>query len=242
MLGNTFVIFFVLSTGFFIINVPGWIRWFRWLSPYFYSFRIIAISQFRNRTFSCEGVTGPASSQCSGENVLRGLNVSPSQPLWPMFLGILGFFIIVTLVSWLLLVVWKPGGVRHAARVTSDRKEKELVDPEIDILRARVDVTANDVKLYHVRRTFPSWDRVEVPILSGISARFPSGEVSVIMGPSGSGKSSFLRMCAGRPLTSGPLGKFEPQGEIKFNDKLMSRKTRHVCAFVEQGMSEVIDC
>lgn len=240
LLGNALVIFFILSTGFFIVNVPGWIRWFRWLSPYFFSFRVIVISQFRNRTFSCDGVTGPAASQCSGENVLRGLRISPSQPLWPMFLGILGFYIVVTALAWFLLTVWKPGGVRHAARVASESKGKELADSELDILRTRVDVTADTVKLFHVKRNVPSLERIETPILSNISARFPSGEVSVILGPSGSGKSTFLRMCAGRPLTSGLLGKFQSQGEIRFNDTLVSRKTRHICAFVEQGTHGVL--
>ncbi|THG93869.1 hypothetical protein EW026_g7481 [Hermanssonia centrifuga] len=192
LLGNALSIFFILSPGYFVVNVPGWIRWFRWLSPLFFSFRIIVISQFRNRTFS--------------------------------FMAL----------SWLLLTVWKPGGVRHARRISSDQKGKELSEPEIDLARARVDVRAENVKLFHVRRTVPSWQRMETPILTDVSARFPSGEVSVIMGPSGSGKSTFLRMCAGRPMIGGLLSSFESHGQILFNGVPVSNRTRHVCAFVEQ--------
>lgn len=237
MLGNAISIFLTLSSGFFIVDVPNWIRWFRWLSPMFYSFRIVAITQFRNRDFACTGITGPAFSQCAGNNVLRGLQTSPDEPIWPLFFGNAGFLFVVLFLSWLLLHTWKPGGVRHASRLTSDSKANELHAPKIDIVRARVEVVAEHVKLTHVRPKFPSLKTIETPVLTHISARFPSGEVSVIMGPSGSGKSTFLRMCAGRPLKSGLLSHFVPQGTILFNGIPVSKSTRHICAFVEQGKS-----
>jgi hypothetical protein len=160
--------------------VPGWIRWFRWISPFFFSFRIILISQFRNRQFSCEGVIGEANTaQCVGNNALRSLLVSPDEPLWPLFLGNVGFIVIVLALSLLLLTVWKPGGVRHAQRVASGPKGKELTSAEIDLARAKVFVQAENVKLTFVRRLFPSWKKVEVPILTNINAVFPPGEVTV---------------------------------------------------------------
>lgn len=228
-------IFFILSPGLFVVNVPGWIRWFRWLSPHFYSFRIIVVSQFRDRMFACPGVTGPALAQCDGANALRAIRLSPTAPIWPFFLGNVGFLCVVLFMSWVLLSLWKPGGVKHAQRVTTDYKGKELSSPELDIVRARVDVVAEHVKLWHVRRSVPSWEKVETPILTDVSARFPSGEVSVIMGPSGSGKSTFLRMCAGRTMKAGLTSSFEPQGTILFNGVPASKRTRRICAFVEQG-------
>ncbi|EKM57215.1 uncharacterized protein PHACADRAFT_92002, partial [Phanerochaete carnosa HHB-10118-sp] len=238
LLRNAFSIFFIFSPGFFIVNVPGWIRWFRWISPHFFSFRIVVISQFRNCTFSCQGVTASALAQCSGNNVLRGLRISPTEPLWLMFLGNLGFLLAVMTFSWFLLMVWKPGGVRHAQCVASDVKGKEISEAEINIVWACVDVTAKHVGLFHVRRTLPSFKRIETPILTDVSARFPSGEVSVIMGPSGSGKSTFLRMCAGRPTKGGLVSSFEGHGEIKLNGVPVSSRTRHICAFVEQDADD----
>ncbi len=76
-------IFFILSPGLFVINVPGWIRWFRWVSPHFYSFRIVVVSQFRDRTFACQVVTGPALAQCDGASVLRAIRLSPTASIWP---------------------------------------------------------------------------------------------------------------------------------------------------------------
>lgn len=152
-----------------------------------------------------------------------------------MFMGNLGFLLVVMALAWMLLCVWKPGGVRHAARVASDLKGKETSDAEIDIVRARVDVTAEHVALTHVRWTLPYFKHDRTPILTDISAQFSSGEVSVIMGPSGSGKSTFLRMCAGRAAKGWLLGSFEAKGEIRFNNVPVSNRTRHICAFVEQG-------
>lgn len=46
----------------------------------------------------------------------------------------------------------------------------------------------------------------EVPALRGVSASFPRGAVTAVIGPSGSGKSSLLRLIAGLdPLTEGSL-------------------------------------
>ena len=159
-----------------------------------------------------------------------------------MFMGLVGFVVVVVGLSWGLLSVWKPGGVKHARKVVEDgRKGKELSHPEMDIVRARVDVIADSVKLTYISApSFPhpfisESRRVEAPILTDISARFASGEVSAIMGPSGSGKSTFLRMCAGRPVKAGLGGRFVPEGKLLFNGVRVSKKTRRICAFVEQG-------
>ena len=117
----------------------------------------------------------------------------------------------------------------------SDARRKTHAPSDIGVVRSPVDVVAEDVRMAHIRRVFPSFRRVETPILSGIDARFPSGQLSVIMGPSGSGKSTFLKMCAGRPMKAGFMSEFVPQGRVLFNGMPVSPKTRHICAFVEQG-------
>jgi hypothetical protein len=170
---------FTLPTGFFIVNVPGWIRWFRWISPYFFSFRIVLISQFRNRQFPCDDVTSDAQAQCDGNNAIRGLRISPDEPLWPLFLGNLGFVVVILALSLILLTFHKPGGVRHAQRVASGAKGKEHTSAEIDLARTKVQVQIEDVKLTYVRRLFPSWKRVEIPILTNVNATFPPGAVTV---------------------------------------------------------------
>lgn len=197
------------------------------------------LSQFRHRSFSCDGVTGPALTQCSGDNVLRGLRISPLEPIWPLLLGNLGFFVVVIVLACVILNFWKPGGVRHAQRITTPTKAKGASEAAIDISRAKVVVIAENVGLRYVRRILPSFQHEETTILTDISARFPSGEVSVIIGPSGSGKSTFLRMCAGQPFNGGLLSSFKSHGSVIFNGIPVSGRTKHVCAFVEQGRSDL---
>lgn len=187
---NSMAVFFIMSVGFFVVPVPGWIRWFRWLSPYFYNFRIATLSQFRDRMFPCPGATGSLLAQCDGNGVLRGLGISPNQPLYPMFLGLLGFIIVCHGLSVLLLTVHHPGGVRHAARINTEVASKDLAYPELDLVRQAVDVEASNVKLRYASRALPNFKLEEKAILANMNARFPSGQVSAVMGPSGSGKSS----------------------------------------------------
>jgi hypothetical protein len=96
-----------------------------------------------------------------------------------MFLGHLGFIVVVLVLSLLLLTYWKPGGVRHAQRISSGVKGKEHTDAEIDLARAEIEIRAEEVKLNFVRRLFPSWKKVETPILTNINAVFSPGEVTV---------------------------------------------------------------
>ncbi|KZV81463.1 P-loop containing nucleoside triphosphate hydrolase protein [Exidia glandulosa HHB12029] len=234
LLGNALSIFFILSPGFFVVHVPGWIRWCRWISPYFYSFRVCILTQFRGREFACEGVEGVVRNQCVGDNAIRSLRINPSQPLAPMFAGLLGFMGVCLGLALLLLTVWKPGGVRFArAQSSSERKGKEAKGAQIELARAPVDVQADEVTLTHVSRVPPV---KEVPILTGVSATFRSGEVTVIMGPSGSGKSTFLRTLAGRrPQSAGLLARFVRGGEVRFNGEVVSEKRmQRLSAFVEQ--------
>ncbi|KAI0086907.1 P-loop containing nucleoside triphosphate hydrolase protein [Irpex rosettiformis] len=238
LLGNALSIFFILSPGFFLVNVPGWIRWFRYISPYFYSFRIVILSQLRHRTFPCPSLPLGDLAQCSGDNSLQSLRINPTQPLWPMFMGNVGFIVVVLAMSWVLLSVWKPGGVRYAAKVVSGGsgvvvKGKGQSNLEMDrVLRARVEVQVRSVTLAHLSTTV-NFDlkssrhgQTTIPILTDVTARFPSGEVSVIMGPSGSGKSTFLRMCAGRPIKAAVGSRFVPGGQILFNGVAMASKKR----------------
>jgi hypothetical protein len=96
-----------------------------------------------------------------------------------MFLGHVGFIVIVLGLSLILLTVWKPGGVRHAQRIASGAKGKEHTSAEIDLARAKVEVRAENVQLNFVRRLCPSWKKTETPILTNINAVFPPGEVTV---------------------------------------------------------------
>jgi hypothetical protein len=70
VIGNALNLFQIMSAGFILVDVPPYVSWIRWISPYFYSFStyllshirrgggadctgIMSTTQFRDRTFDC---------------------------------------------------------------------------------------------------------------------------------------------------------------------------------------------
>ena len=53
-----------------------------------------------------------------------------------------------------------------------------------------------DIELVDVRKSYYK-DRLEVPVLTGLSLRIAAGDFAAIMGPSGSGKSTLLHLVGG---------------------------------------------
>ncbi|GAA5989967.1 hypothetical protein JCM5350_002350, partial [Sporobolomyces pararoseus] len=250
LLANGFSILFVLSSGYIITNLGVWISWTRWLSPYFYSFNWMARLQFSDRQFACEGVTGPALNQCMGRNVLTGMRLNLNTPLYVFPLGLLGFIVVTYVWAALQLAYFHPGGVKHAAQVSSnesestleaeednDKLEKKKLDKnasQLDSRKELVDVVVDDLRLVVRKRSLArKGEKVEKVILEKVNARFPAGQVSVIMGPSGAGKSSLLQMLAGR-LSSGAMSDFSSTGTIKLNGKDYDASLASLVAFVEQ--------
>ncbi|KZT29972.1 P-loop containing nucleoside triphosphate hydrolase protein [Neolentinus lepideus HHB14362 ss-1] len=242
LLANGLSIMFVLSAGYIIVNLPAYIGWTRWLSPYFYGFRWVAISQFKGKEFSCSGFEGSARNQCTGDNVLRGLRFNLDTPIWVYPLGIVAFILVVLMISTFLLQYYHPGGVRHAAKQIgkeSDTLRAEKVAEAISSpKRDPVQVELRDLKLdVHLRDWLGRQTRKT--ILSDISAVFRPGKVSVILGPSGAGKSSLLEVISGH-LTTGIFSKFEISGDVLFNAEAMSETTKGLVAFVQQNDSYLL--
>lgn len=40
VIGNALNLFQIMSAGFLVVSVPPYVWWIRWISPYFYSFRM----------------------------------------------------------------------------------------------------------------------------------------------------------------------------------------------------------
>lgn len=176
------------------IDLPVWISWARWLSPYFYGYNWIARLQFIGRQFACVGVTGPGRNACDGINNLIGLRFQLTTPLYVYPLGMLGFIIVTLSLATLLLAFYKPGGVKHAVIQTSSTPSSKQAEPVGLSEREGVDVVVDRLGLNVSLRSLSTKTKgkaVERAILTDVTARFPRGQVSVIMGPSGvSDKSS----------------------------------------------------
>lgn len=219
LLANGFSILFVLGSGYLITDLPVWSSWTRWLSPYFYGkhylvrrahrrafqastrklnplcagFNWIARTQLQSRTFACEGIEGVARSSCEGDAILRSFNLRLATPLYVYPLGLLGFFIVTFSLATLLLAYFHPGGVKHAATQESRSapKPQEQLEVADKAERHGVDVVLEGVGLSVSTRSLRAWQSQEKVILADISANFPRGQLSAIMGPSGVSHSSF---------------------------------------------------
>ncbi|GAA5870410.1 hypothetical protein JCM8547_004025 [Rhodosporidiobolus lusitaniae] len=234
LLANGFSIIFVLSAGYLIPHLPGYLRWTRYLSPYFYGFNWLARLQFTGRTFSCTGSTGAERNQCDGLNVLRGLRFNLNTPLWVFPVGLLGFILVSYTLGTLILNFFHPGGPKHAA---SSPDKTTPVDPAEDAEateRKRIDVVVSDLRLtVGKRNVLRGGKREEKCILEAVDAVFPAGQVSVIMGPSGAGKSSLLQILAGR-LNSGSFSDFSSLGSITLNGHPFDSSLSSLVAFCQQ--------
>ncbi|KAJ7071333.1 P-loop containing nucleoside triphosphate hydrolase protein [Mycena amicta] len=236
MCANALSLFFTLSAGFSLTVVPVWLRWLKWLSTTFYSFRVIATTQFRDRTFACEGVTGVALSQCDGNNVLRALHFTLGTPIVVYFAAEIAIIVILHVLAGIILHFYKPGGVKHAGAAASDHRGKEPITGDMDIPRAKINVEIRNLSFKWVSSGLPFLRAAEdKPILNDISTYFRAGEISAILGPSGAGKSTLLQLiCANRKLNAGPNAHFETSGELLFNGLPATNDVRQSVAFVEQ--------
>ncbi|KAJ7785733.1 P-loop containing nucleoside triphosphate hydrolase protein [Mycena metata] len=235
LVANALSLFFTLTAGFSLTNVPVWLRWIKWISTTFYSFRVVATTQFKGRKFACEGVTGVALTQCDGDNVLRSLDFSDT-PLVVYFAAEIAIIVVLHFLAGLILQFHKPGGVKHAGGGPESRGKESALTGDMDIVRAKIDVEIRNASFKWVRTGLPLGLRraEEKPILNEITSFFPAGEVSAILGPSGAGKSTILQLLAHRKLNAGPGAHFEMTGDLLFNGLPATEDTRNSVAFVEQ--------
>lgn len=235
LLANFFSIAFILSSGYLIVDLPVWVSWCRWWSPYYYGYHWIARLQFVGRTFACEGITGPARNACDGTNVLVGLRFPLGTPLYVYPLGLFGFVVVTQFIAILLLQFYHPGGVQHASQSVTSRKPAENEQEKAVVTsRTSVDVAVENLEL--TVSTGSPWSRKSAKpkqILANVDAFFPAGQVSVIMGPSGAGKSSLLQLLAGR-LNSNARSNFKTSGNILLNGQKLDSSLSSLLAFVEQ--------
>ncbi|KAJ7748491.1 P-loop containing nucleoside triphosphate hydrolase protein, partial [Mycena maculata] len=237
LVANALSLFFTLAAGFSLTNVPVWLRWIKWISTTFYSFRVVATTQFKGRTFACEGVTGVELTQCNGDNVLRGLDFSLDTPLIVYFAAEIAIIVVLHSIAGLIMHFYKPGGVKHAPGGGHENRGKEsALTGDMDIIRAKIDVEIRNLSFKWVSTGLPFGLRQaeKKPILNEITSFFPAGEVSAILGPSGAGKSTILQLLAHRKLNAGPGAHFELTGDLMFNGMPSTDDVRASVAFVEQ--------
>ncbi|GAB1520353.1 hypothetical protein RhiTH_003427 [Rhizoctonia solani] len=235
LMANGLSIFFLLTAGYLLIHPPVYVDWVKWISVYYYGFRAVAISQFKNRTFACPGVEGAARNQCDGNQVLTGLRIPVDHVVGYYFAGLVGLAVAFPFIAGIVLSVYKPGGTRYARKIDpSDAGKGPAVHSDMDISRQRIDVEVRNLGLKWIKTGLVTRKKTEKRILNDVHAVFPSGQVTAILGPSGAGKSTLLQLLASRKMNAGVGSRFESQGEILFNARPVNKNMRDQVAFVEQ--------
>ena len=76
--------------------------------------------------------------------------------------------------------MYHPGGVKHAVRVESGPRRKELTASDMDVVRAKVDIGVRNLSFRWVQSSLGHTKRKEI-ILSHVNAQFPAGQVTAIL-------------------------------------------------------------
>lgn len=98
----------------------------------------------------------------------------------------------------------------------------------------KIDIILDDYKLKITKYNVLGKKTLDFQILKGVTTQFEAGCLNVIMGPSGSGKSSLLNLLSHR-LHSTLLSKYSVTGRMLFNGASPSDSVvRSLCSYVTQ--------
>ncbi|KND02196.1 uncharacterized protein SPPG_02683 [Spizellomyces punctatus DAOM BR117] len=253
LIGNSFFTFLSTSSGFFIQvdQIPVYLRWFKEISYITYGYRLLATNEFTNNEYACPELgTNGQDPRCQGESILKSLGFKSNDYTTPIVALIVNYAILMFLTG--LVLRLKPhSGVRHASaimRKNGDKKDRTLaIDEEMQRGEAsvpRIDIRLDDVSLYISKKAYPAKETTATvtPILQNITAEFPSGQLSVILGASGAGKSTLLNLLMGRPLHTGPLTQTTQTGRILYKGVELdsSAQIASICSLVVQDDNHLL--
>ncbi|TRM67109.1 P-loop containing nucleoside triphosphate hydrolase protein [Schizophyllum amplum] len=233
------------SCGFFIQanSIPVYVRWLKWIAYIYYAFAALAVNEFTDEYYDCpsgDAATDPDCLQYRGNFILQNLSFDPNWYVIPVIV-MLAFVVIFMLIGGLLLKFWtvdiRVGGVQQPKEIaqkdklTKTRSERDPTPP--------IDVDLLDFSLA-IEKPLARGELKQKTILHSVTTRFEAGAVNVIMGPSGSGKSSLLNTMALR-VHSSPLVRYRAGGRMLLNgvdpgDSIV----RSLCSYVTQDDNSLL--
>ncbi len=238
-----------MACGFFVNSnhMPVYVRWTKYIAYIYYGLGVSLSNQFDGYFGSCPygDELNPNCEQYTGSFIIKSFAFPVTWiklPICIVFAWGLGFYI----VSGIIFSINKVDvtmAKRHKSNIENNPvlsedekggKAKAMSAPgaEIDVIVDLNNINLSVSKQFSIFNTSSSTKHKH--ILDSISASFEPHKINVIMGPSGSGKSSLLNLIADR-LKSGIITRYNSSGEIYVNNQIISSNTlKSICSYVSQ--------
>ncbi|KAJ6255936.1 hypothetical protein Dda_9227 [Drechslerella dactyloides] len=228
------------ACGYFLQSsqMPVYVRWTKWISYVYYMFVALTNNELKDNFYNCPygGPEDPACIEYLGNFVLDSFDLPQDDWIWKAILAALTFvFFFYTIAGATLMILKVEVNVSRRRTPRGDvaaGKERMQEYPPTDI--TKIDVVLNQYQLGLKKNNLYGKTTLDLEILKDITARFQAGTLNVIMGPSGSGKSSLLNSMAQR-LHNTLTTRYRQYGDILFNgSKVSDNVVRSLCSYVTQ--------
>jgi ABC-type lipoprotein export system ATPase subunit len=158
---------------------------------------------------------------------------------------LVGFAALFFISSCFILQFWTVDVHCSASQTRNDEPDasagREITEKSRDLDDVkRVDVELADLALEIYEPSLGRGKGRTLNVLKGVSTKFQAGELNVILGPSGSGKSSLLNTMA-RRLRSSLFTRYRTSGTMLFNGvQPTDKQVRSFCSYVMQDDSALL--
>lgn len=196
LIGNLAYTMQSLASGFFLLtkSIPVYVRWTKWISYNYYAVAALNANEFTDSFYDCPleaGINNPGCLEYKGNFVLESSGFSKGWILVPIIINIgfaIGFYVVAGLVLKYFTVDINVSSSKKNSDDNDRSAGKEKLSAPENSPAHKIDVFLEDYRLTVNKTGFFGKGKFELDILKGVSTRFESGKLNIIMGPSGSGK------------------------------------------------------
>ncbi|TGZ83724.1 hypothetical protein EX30DRAFT_89937 [Ascodesmis nigricans] len=242
LIGNLFYTIQSMACGFFIqaSTMPVYVRWTKYICFIWYAFGAVSSNEFTDAFYDCPlpgGRSNPSCTEYDGNFILRTLDFPQNWIKVPII--ILACWAVLYYVLAAMFYQFLPVDINVTTNRGKDDPETTANMEDFGTRQDRpenhrVDVALDNYKLNLKKPGFFGKGKMDLMILKGVSTRFEAGKLNVIMGPSGSGKSSLLNLMA-RRLRSSLTTKYASSGKMLLNNSEATDEViRSLCSYVTQ--------